>query len=283
MTILDLMGQKKPLSKQLYLTSIYTNKAHTQICALSKYYKKEIKKKIMTKEINTTTNETKKDLTLTEEQKEKMKHIIEDWFDDKIKPNCFVSIQFTKHLRRTKLDLSYKKLYEPLYQFHRDMYGRHLNRHIIPGLIFAEQGHATTFHFHIYFYNNDISIDTFKRFFEKVSEELRLPPAVIDVRHIKTVDVYSYGAKELFVDANGNFDPYRIIDTELLFALYKRKSNKAPVPIKIIHEQHYALKDIPKTNWKKLNELCGYRKKIPVNQSDTINYRRKRIRIYIPD
>lgn len=224
-----------------------------------------------------------KEIIYSKEQKKKMKHIIEDWFDDKIKPNCFLSIQFTKHLRRTKLDLSYKKLYELLYQFYRDMYGRHWNRHIIPGLIFAENGKfSTNFHFHIYFYNNDISIDTFKRFFEKVSEELRLPPAVIDVRQIKTVDVYSYGVKELFIDVYGDFDPYRIIDTELLFALYKRKSNKAPVPIKIIHEPQYALKDIPKTNWKKLNELSDYRKKIPVDTTNTSNYQHRRLKVYIP-
>lgn len=238
----------------------------------------------MTTEINTITNETEKDKTLTDEQKEKMKQIIQDWFDDKIKPNCFVSIQFPKHLRRKKLDLAYKKLYEPLYLFHRYMYGRHLNRHIIPGIIFAENGKfSTDFHFHIYFYNNDISIDTFKRFFQIVSCELRYPKEVIDVQEIKTVDVYSYGAKELFVEANGDFDPYRIIDTELLFALYKPHSKKVPVPIRIVNEPHYALKDIPKTNWKKLNELCGYRKKIPVNQSNTTSYRRKRIKVYIPD
>ena len=102
----------------------------------------------MTIENNTTIKEIIKNTIFTNEQKEKVKHIIEEWFDDKIKPNCFVSIQFPKFMRRTKLDLSYKKLYEILYQFHHDMYGRHLNRHIISGLIFAEQGHATTFHFH---------------------------------------------------------------------------------------------------------------------------------------
>lgn len=237
----------------------------------------------MTTEINTTTNETEKEKIFTNEQKEKMKQKIQDWFDGDIKPNCFVSIQFTKHLRRKKLDLAYKKLYEPLHLFHHDMYGRHWNRHIIPGIIFAENGKfSTDFHFHIYFYNNDISIDTFKRFFQIVSCKLRYPKEVIDVQEIKTVDVYSYGAKELFVEANGDFDPYRIIDTELLFALYKPHSKKVPIPIRIIHEQHYALKDIPKTNWKKLNELCGYRKKQPVDNINISKHQRRRLKVYIP-
>ncbi len=240
---------------------------------------KETKKKTMTTEINTTTNETEKDKTFTDEQKTKMKKKIEEWFDDKINPNCFVSIQFPKFMRRTKLDLSYKKLYEILYQFERDMYGRHLNRHLIPGIIFAENGQATTFHFHIYFYHNDISIQNFQDFFALVSRKLRLPPETIDVKEIETVDVYSYGAKELFVDTKGDFDPYRIIDTELLFALYKRQPKKTPVPIRIIHEPHYALKDIPKTNWKKLNELCGYRKKQPVNNTNPTNYQHRRLKV----
>ena len=43
----------------------------------------------------------KKKMIYNEEQTEKMKQIIEDWFDRKIKPNCFVSIQFPKFMRRT--------------------------------------------------------------------------------------------------------------------------------------------------------------------------------------
>lgn len=224
-----------------------------------------------------------KQIVYSKEQKIKMKEIIKKWFDDDIKPNCFVSIQFTKHLRREDLDSAYENLYDVLYQFYRDIYGRHWNRHIIPGIIFAEKGHATTNHFHIYFYDNNISVKAFQDYFALVSYKLRLPPEVIDVKEIETIDVYSYGAKELFIDVKGDFDPYRIIDTKLLFALYKRKSKKIPVSIKIIKEPHYELKDIPNTNWKKLDILCDYRKKQHVDNTNTSKCRHRQLKVYIPD
>lgn len=219
----------------------------------------------------------------SKEQNLRMKQIIEDWFNKKIKPNFFVTIQFPKYMRRRKLDLAYKKLYEIMYHFERNIHGRHWNKHKTPFISFAENGIATTFHFHLYFYNNDISPYKIRRIFKKVSYELRLPKETICVKKVRTVNVYSYGAKELFIDKNGDFDPYRIIETELLFALYKRQPKKAPVSIKLVHTPHYDLEHLPRITYRKLNKLCGYHKKRPVKQSDTITYHRKRVRIYIPD
>ena len=224
----------------------------------------------------------KKKMIYNEEQTEKMKQIIEDWFDEKIKPNCFVSIQFPKFMRRTKLDLAYGKLYKIMYSFERKIHGRHWNKHKTQFISFAELGDATTYHFHLYFYDNDIPTIKFKHIFALVSEELRLPAETIDVKSIYSKDVYSYGAKELLTDENGEFDSSRIITTEILFELYKPQSNKTIIPIKMAKESHYNPKNISRTNWEKLNKLCDYRKKQPINITAT-EYHRKRIRIYIPD
>ena len=80
----------------------------------------------------------KKKMICNEEQTEKMKQIIEDWFDEKIKQNCFVSIQFPKFMRRKKLYLAYGKLYKIMYSFERKIHGRHWNKHKTQFISFAE-------------------------------------------------------------------------------------------------------------------------------------------------
>lgn len=154
---------------------------------------------------------------------EKTQQKLNTWFEN-INPNCFVSVQFPKYLRKMKLEKAHKQLYKIMLNFERRIHGRHWNRKKTPFIAFAEHGRSPSWHYHIFFYNNNFSTYDFQVAFEYVSNKMKLPKETIFVEKIYDAGVYPYISKEIITDFNGHFDTDRIITTDILFETYKTQS-----------------------------------------------------------
>lgn len=140
----------------------------------------------------------------------------------------FLTIQFPNNMKTEDSTISQDYLRRFMAKFEYCLIGRYWNKKHLPFIAIAEQGKATSWHYHLLINSGKFTINQLQTALDKAANKLNLPTELICLKEITNPEkLYTYCLKEIKLCKNNRIDTNRIISSTILFSIENKTASIA--------------------------------------------------------
>ena len=206
-----------------------------------------------------------------------------DWLCE-FAPTHFISIQFPTNQRSKSMEISRNLLRDVMKYFEKQLNPRHWFKKQLLFIGFAERNTADKWHFHLFLHNNRYHNDKIIKAVNKTIKHFKYSPTVIDIQTINRTQCksYFYATKDIKADKQAHFDDNRVFLSTEMFPERTKHPKFANKPFVVAPLTNRIQTYKPNQIGAATRQNFDFYKKQPTD-TESVGYRRHKIRIYFPN